>query len=331
MNATYRLGQVMAEYEPDDLVEGVLAGRVGSMARMMTLIERGSPTVNDHLMELYKAPNHAHVIGVTGPAGSGKSTLVANIARAYRDQGADVGIIAVDPSSIFSGGAILGDRIRMGALSGDKGIFIRSMATRGAMGGLARAALDAVTVLEAAGKNVVILETVGVGQAEVDVVGVAQTIAVVSVPGLGDSVQALKAGLLEIADIHVVNKSDREGAQRTASELKEMLRLVHRKAFQWNVPVAMTSAMSGDGVDELTKAFGRHYDWMIAHGELERRRRGNAAARVRWAAEDVVRRKLADDPSNFEAAVERVLLRKSDPITEASNLVAGFSEGNHHA
>jgi LAO/AO transport system kinase len=314
----------------DDLVAGVLDGKVGAIARMMTLIERGAPEVNDHLTELYKAPHHAHVIGVTGPAGSGKSTLTASIARSYRDRGAEVGIIAVDPSSVFSGGAILGDRIRMGALSGDKGIFIRSMATRGAMGGLARAALDAVTVLEAASKNVVLLETVGVGQAEVDVVGVAQTIAVVSVPGLGDSVQALKAGLLEIADVHVVNKADREGAQRTASELKEMLRLSHRKPGQWNVPVAMTTAASGDGVPELTKEFERHHDWMAANGELERRRRENAAARVRWAAEDVVRRRLTDSRGAFEEAVERVLVRTSDPITEATRLVEGFSEGNNH-
>lgn len=320
----------MAEVH-DTLVAGVLDGRVGAVARMMTLIERGDPKVNGYLKELYKAPNHAHVIGVTGPAGSGKSTLTASLARSFRDQGADVGIIAVDPSSVFSGGAILGDRIRMGALSGDKGIFIRSMATRGAMGGLARAALDAVTVLEAAGKNVVILETVGVGQAEVDVVGVAQTIAVVSVPGLGDSVQALKAGLLEIADVHVVNKADRDGAQRTASELKEMLRLSHRQAGQWNVPVVMTTAATGDGVAELTKEFAKHHEWMEAHGELERRRRQNASARVRWAAEDVVRRRLVGSGDVFQEAVERVLARTSDPITEAVRLVEGFSGRNSHA
>jgi LAO/AO transport system kinase len=329
MNETCPEERPMAD-DRDDLVGGVLDGKVGAIARMMTLIERGSPEVNGYLTELYKAPHHAHVIGVTGPAGSGKSTLTARIARSYRDRGAEVGIIAVDPSSVFSGGAILGDRIRMGTLSGDCGIFIRSMATRGAMGGLARAALDAVTVLEAAGKDVVLLETVGVGQAEVDVVGVAQTIAVVSVPGLGDSVQALKAGLLEIADVHVVNKADREGAQRTASELKEMLRLAHRKPGQWNVPVTMTTAASGDGVAELTKEFERHHDWMAANGELQRRRRENAAARVRWAAEDLVRRLLAESHAAFEQAVERVLVRTSDPITEASRLVERFSEGNNH-
>ena len=320
----------MSDIQKDDLVAGVLEGNVGAIARMITHIERRSPIVNECLKELYRAPNSAHIIGVTGPAGSGKSTLVASLAQEYRRRGADVGIIAVDPSSIFSGGAILGDRIRMGELSGDEGIFIRSMATRGAMGGLARAALDAVTVLGAGGKDIVILETVGVGQAEVDVVGVAQSIAVVSVPGLGDSVQALKAGLLEIADVHVVNKSDREGAQRTASELKEMLRLSHRKAGQWNVPVLLTSSANGVGVDELAKAFDRHQAWMDENGELDRRRRENAAARVRWAAQDIVERSLGYRQSGFQDAVDRVLELKSDPITEAAGLVEALSEGNTH-
>jgi len=292
-----------------DLADGVIEGDVGSTARMITLIERRSPELDVHLQRLYRAHRAAHVLGITGPAGSGKSTLVSSLAREYRQQGKTVGILAVDPSSVFTGGAILGDRIRMGELSGDPGIFIRSMATRGAMGGLARAALDAVTVLEASGKDIVIVETVGVGQAEVDIVG------------LGHTVQALKAGLLEIADVHVVNKSDREGAQRTASELKEMLRLAKRQVGQWNVPVQLTSSSRGEGFDELIEAFQRHRDWMTSSGELERRLRRTASARIRWAAADIVERELHERNDLFGKAVDLVLEHASDPLTEARRLI----------
>jgi len=311
----------VASVTAPDLVSGVLAGDVGATARMITLVERRSPELEQHLQPLYRAARSAHVIGVTGPAGSGKSTLVSALAMEYRRQDLTVGILAVDPSSVFTGGAILGDRIRMGGLSGDPGIFIRSMATRGAMGGLARAALDAVTVLQAAGKDVVIVETVGVGQAEVDIVGLAQTIAVVSVPGLGDSVQALKAGLLEIADVHIVNKSDRDGASRTAAELREMLRLSKRQVGQWNVPVQLASSAKEEGLAEVLDAFARHREWMQRSGELERRLRRNASARIRWAATDLVERRLDDRQPMFARAVDAVLEHTSDPLTEARRLV----------
>lgn len=311
----------MASTQAPDLVSGVLDGDVGATARMITLAERRSPELDQHLQPLYRAARSAHVIGVTGPAGSGKSTLVFALAQEYRRRGQTVGILAVDPSSVFTGGAILGDRIRMGGLAGDAGIFIRSMATRGAMGGLARAALDAVTVLEASGKDVVIVETVGVGQAEVDIVGLAQTVAVVSVPGLGDSVQALKAGLLEIADVHIVNKSDREGASRTASELKEMLRLSKRQVGQWNVPVQLTSSSRDEGLPELVETFANHHAWMQTSGELERRLRRNAVARIRWAATDLVERRLTDREPAFARAVDQVMAHTSDPLTEAQRLI----------
>src|SRR5690606_2127560 len=211
-----------------EIVDGVLAGRHPAIARMLTHVERRTSGVDEALAVLHPHAGRAHVLGVTGPPGSGKSTLVSALVRHYRDQGRTAGVLAVDPSSVFSGGAILGDRIRMSDHGGDEGVFIRSVATRGALGGLSRACLDAITVLDAAGIDVVVLETVGVGQAEVDVISAAQTIAVVSVPGMGDDVQAIKAGLLEVADVHVVNKSDREGASRTVAELREMLRLSHR-------------------------------------------------------------------------------------------------------
>ncbi|MDP9395436.1 MAG: methylmalonyl Co-A mutase-associated GTPase MeaB [Actinomycetota bacterium] len=311
----------MPDAHAPDLVAGVLDGQVAPTARMLTLVERRAPELDEHLQQLYRAGRSAHVIGVTGPAGSGKSTLVSSLALEYRRRGKTVGILAVDPSSVFTGGAILGDRIRMGGLSGDSGIFIRSMATRGAMGGLARAALDSVTVLEASGKDVVIVETVGVGQAEVDIVGLAHTVAVVSVPGLGDSVQALKAGLLEIADVHIVNKSDREGAQRTASELKEMLRLSKRQVGQWNVPVQLASSAKEEGLPELIDAFDRHREWMLRTGELERRLRRNAAARIRWAANDLVARRMTDRDASFSDSVDLVLEHASDPLTEARRLI----------
>ncbi|MGH3923940.1 MAG: methylmalonyl Co-A mutase-associated GTPase MeaB, partial [Pseudonocardiaceae bacterium] len=237
------------------LTEQVRRGHPQAIARMLTLVERRSPGVDEMLAELHDTDNRAYVIGVTGPAGSGKSTLVARIAEEYLRRGRTVGIIAVDPSSGFSGGAILGDRIRMGSMAGDDRVFIRSMATRGALGGLARATLDGVAVLDAAGKDIVILETVGVGQAEVDVVSAAHTVAVVSVPGLGDGVQAIKAGLLEIADVHVVNKSDREGAHMVFADLREMLRLAPHRTGQWRVPIQQTVASTGDGVAPLVDVF----------------------------------------------------------------------------
>jgi LAO/AO transport system kinase len=238
-----------------------------------------------------------------------------------RGAGRTVGIIAVDPSSIFSGGAILGDRIRMSELSGDPGLFIRSIATRGALGGLSRATLDAITVLDAAGKDVILLETVGVGQAEVDVLSAAQSVVVVSVPGMGDDVQAIKAGLLEIADIHVVNKADRPGAQKTVAEIREMLRLSKRTAGQWNVPIQLTTASAGEGVPELIEKFDAHYAWMQRNGELERRARRNSATRIRWLAEEIVLDRLRSGAPAFEQAVDDVTARRDDPLTAAKQLI----------
>ncbi|MFD8338084.1 methylmalonyl Co-A mutase-associated GTPase MeaB [Streptomyces solisilvae] len=303
------------------LAERVLRGEQGALARALTLVERRAPGCDEVVAELHRAAGRAHVIGVTGPPGSGKSTLVAAMAAEYRRAGRTVGIIAVDPSSVFTGGAILGDRIRMSELAGDRGVFIRSFATRGALGGLARVALDAVTVLDAAGRDIVVLETVGVGQAEVDVVSGAQSVAVVSVPGLGDGVQAIKAGLLEIADVHVVNKADRDGAHRTVSELREMLRLSRRRPGQWNVPVEQTVAHSGEGVPDLIERFDEHMTWMAGNGERERRARRAAATRIRWAAEELVRGRLRPGSPAFDAAVDEVAGKRDDPAAAARRLL----------
>ncbi|WP_016910156.1 methylmalonyl Co-A mutase-associated GTPase MeaB [Streptomyces xiaopingdaonensis] len=306
---------------PASLAERVLSGEHGMIARALTRVERRAPGTDVMLAELHRRAGHAHVIGVTGPPGSGKSTLVTAMAQEYRRAGRSVGIIAVDPSSVFTGGAILGDRIRMSTLSGDPGVFIRSLATRGALGGLARAALDAVTVLDAAGWDVVVLETVGVGQAETDVISGAQSVAVVSVPGLGDSVQAIKAGLLEIADVHVVNKSDRDGAHRTVSELRDMLRLAKRQPGQWNVPVEQTVADRGSGVTALIERFDEHLRWMERNGERERRARRAAGTRIRWAAEELVRDWLRPGTPAFDEAVDQVAEKHDDPATAARRLI----------
>jgi LAO/AO transport system kinase len=301
--------------------ERVIQGEQGTIARLLTQIERRSPGVNELLAELHRHATGAHVLGITGPPGSGKSTLVAALTAQYRKSGRTVGIIAVDPSSAFTGGAILGDRIRMSALAGDPGVFIRSIATRGALGGLSRAALDAITVLDAAGKDVIILETVGVGQAEVDVISAAQSVAVVSVPGMGDGVQAIKAGLLEIADVHVVNKADCEGTHRTVAELREMIRLAKRRPGQWNVPILQTVSTTGVGVSDLMDQFDAHGRWMAANGEQERRARRNTATRIRWAAEEMVLDHLQPGKPEFDRAVDEVTNHRGDPISAARRLI----------
>lgn len=303
------------------LVAGVRRGDVVAVARTLTLIERSSPSLPSMLAELRHIKRHAHVIGVTGPPGAGKSSLVSQLAAQYSRAGRSVGIIAVDPSSAFSGGAILGDRIRMDELSGDDHIFIRSMATRGALGGLTRAALDAVTVLGASGKDVVLLETVGVGQAEIDVVSAAHTIAVVSVPGLGDGVQMIKAGLLEIADVHVVNKGDLPGADRVYAQIREMQRLSNPKTDTWDVPVQRAVALTGEGVTELIDVFDEHLIWITKHRELEQRERRNASARIRWAAEDLVRSRLTEASTDLDRAAEEVAAGRDDPYTAARRLL----------
>ncbi|WP_020495772.1 methylmalonyl Co-A mutase-associated GTPase MeaB [Sciscionella marina] len=303
------------------LAERVVAGELPALARALTLVERRRDGVNELLADLHRRTGGAQVLGVTGPPGSGKSTLVTGLTAEYRARGRTVGVIAVDPSSILTGGAILGDRIRMTGLAGDPGVFIRSIATRGALGGLSRAALDAITVLDAAGKDVIVLETVGVGQAEVDVLAAAQTVAVVSVPGMGDDVQAIKAGLLEIADVHVVNKADRDGAHKTVAELREMLKMTPRTVVGWNVPIRQTTAATGDGVARLADTFDEHRAWLDTSGEGGVRERRNAGTRIRWMAEEFVMRGLRPGAPDFDTAVAAVVGRRTDPAQAARELV----------
>jgi LAO/AO transport system kinase len=303
------------------LAERVLAGEPGAVARTLTQIERRAPGVDALVSELHRSARGAHVIGITGPPGSGKSTLVSALTKRFRALDRGVGIIAVDPSSVISGGAILGDRIRMSDLAGDPGVFIRSIATRGALGGLSRATLDSIITLDAAGKDVIVLETVGVGQAEVDVMSAAQTVVVVSMPGTGDDVQAIKAGLLEIADIHVVNKFDHPGARKTIAELRDMLRLRPHQPGEWRVPVEKAVSTTGEGVAELVERFGEHRSWLAASGELERWERRNIATRIRWIAEELVLERLRPGRPGFDGAVEDVRARRDDAVTAARRLL----------
>ena len=299
----------------------VLRGEQAAIARALTAVERRGPGVDELLSVLHQHTGNAHVLGITGPPGSGKSTLVTALTERLRTVGRSVGVLAVDPSSVLSGGAVLGDRVRMSGLAGDPGVFIRSLATRGVLGGLSRATLDAVTVLDAAGRDVVLLETVGAGQAEVDVLSAAQSVAVVSVPGMGDDVQAIKAGVLEVADVHVVNKADRDGVDRTVSELREMLRLAHRRAGQWNVPIQKTVAAVGRGIDDLIAVFDQHHSWMVSNGERDRRARRNAATRIRWSAEELLLDRLQPGDPVFDRHLDAVAELRNDPLTAARQLV----------
>lgn len=275
------------------------------------------------LDSVFAAAGHAHVVGITGVAGAGKSTLVSALTAAIRKTGRKVGIIAVDPSSPYSGGAILGDRIRMGALGRDPGVFIRSMATRGAMGGLARGALEAVDILDAAGYEVVVIETVGVGQDEIDVARSAHTTIVVSAPGLGDDVQAIKAGLLEIADIHVVSKCDRDDAARAIADLNAMLSLgADRRGDRIPTQVVGTSAEKGLGIGELLTAIDAHWQHLQHTGEIAARRTRIHESRLLRASEEILRERFARQrDGRVSELISRMEARSTSPYAAATELL----------
>jgi LAO/AO transport system kinase len=272
-----------------DFVERVCAGERRAIARMLSRAEAGSAEAREALDVIYRRTGRAHVVGITGVPGSGKSTLVAKLAAAVLKTRRKIGIIAVDPSSPFSGGSILGDRIRMGEVAADPCVFIRSMATRGALGGLARGTLNAVDILDAAGYDMVVIETVGVGQDEVDVVRAAHTTVVVSAPGLGDDIQAIKAGILEIADVHAVSKGDRPEADNTVSDLKSMLGLgLPAAGLRRPVPVVKICAPKEQGIAELLAAIDAHRQYLISSGEYEQRCQAIRERRMLKAAEHVL-------------------------------------------
>lgn len=279
------------------LVEDVRKGKVSAVARLISRAETAPDEAREALAQIHGHTGRAHIVGITGVPGSGKSTLIGQLCRRIRKSGRKVAVVAVDPTSPFSGGSILGDRVRMSELNSDPSVFIRSMATRGTLGGLSRATMPAVEILDAAGYHIVIIETVGVGQDEVDVVKAAHTTVVVSAPGLGDDIQAIKAGVLEIADIHVVSKCDRPDANRTMGDLKGMLTIGLQLSGKtdWRVPVIGASAISGDGLDALLSAIDDHLIWMKQSGEFARRRHRIAEMRVLKCAEDILRDRFESD------------------------------------
>jgi len=252
------------------LAARIIQGDIRAAARLMRDVDDGFSSALQELKILYPRTGNAYIIGITGPPGAGKSTLTDQITAAFRNSGKRVGIVAVDPTSPFTGGAILGDRIRMNRHADDEGVFIRSLATRGALGGISRSTGEVVNIMDAMGMDIVIIETVGVGQDEIDIVRMAHTTVVVMVPGLGDDIQAIKAGILEIADVFVVNKADREGADRTSRELSMMLEMGNRKEGEWLPKVMKTEASRGVGIDELVAEFGEHRCWLFGSGTINR-------------------------------------------------------------
>ncbi|HEX8617131.1 MAG TPA: methylmalonyl Co-A mutase-associated GTPase MeaB [Thermoanaerobaculia bacterium] len=305
------------------IIDGIRNGRYRALGQAISLVESHDPAATRLLAELYPSTGKARIIGITGSPGAGKSTLVAAMAKYYRAQDKRVGIIAVDPTSPFTGGAILGDRIRMTELYTDRGVFIRSMATRGFLGGLAKATNDVIDILDAAGFDVVLVETVGVGQDEVEVVRTVQTNLVVLVPGMGDDIQAIKAGIMEIGDIFVVNKADRPGADKTVTEVTMMMSLVEEHG-DYVPPIVKTVASKKQGIDELDAAIVKHFEYLAASGELDRRNRDRVRIRIETQLKESFMQRLIGQTigrEQYEQLLEDVLRKRNNPHDAAESVL----------
>jgi len=307
----------------NDIAANVLKGDPRSIARLITLAENNDPIAANAMKTIHPKTGNAHVIGITGVMGSGKSTLIYELTREYRKKGLKVGIIAIDPTSPFSGGALLGDRIRMMELATDDGVFIRSMGTRGMLGGLTSAVYDVVEILDASGKNIVLVETVGVGQAEVDVIKIADTTLVVLVPGLGDSIQTIKAGIMEIADIYVVNKADRSGVEQTLAEVESLVEIACINKDR-KIPVLATISKENKGIVELIDEINKHRE------HLKKTKTFEAQRRKRYEAElvEIIRKRLMNfifDESTFkgkvESLIDQISKKELDPYTAADEIL----------
>ncbi|MFI7553165.1 methylmalonyl Co-A mutase-associated GTPase MeaB [Micromonospora sediminimaris] len=306
------------------LVERARDGDPRAVARLITLVESGDETVPAIAAALAPYTGRAQVVGLTGSPGVGKSTTTNELVRALRAHGHRVGVLAIDPSSPFTGGAILGDRVRMQDHATDPGVYIRSMSSRGHLGGLSAATPQAVRVLEGAGCDVVLVETVGVGQAEVEVASLADTTLVLLAPGMGDAIQAVKAGILEIADVFVVNKADRDGADATVRDIQGMIALGERGPGQWRPQVVRSVAARGEGIDDIAAAIDKHRAWLVEHDELRRRREARAAAEVEAIALGVLRARIGSlrDGTQLPALAAEVAAGATDPYAAAETLLA---------
>jgi LAO/AO transport system kinase len=309
----------------DELVAAARDGRPRELARLISLVENGSPQLREVMRLVAPHAGGARVIGLTGAPGVGKSTITGALVRSYRDVELRVGVLAVDPTSPFTGGALLGDRVRMQDHATDDGVFIRSMATRGHLGGLSRAVPQALRILDAAGFDVIMIETVGVGQAEVEIASLADSTLVIVAPGMGDSVQAAKAGILEIADIFVVNKGDRPGAQEAIRDLRTTVAMASYPEGAWKPPIVATTAATGEGIDDLVNRLNAHAAWLDESGELERRRVARARDEISALAVAELRQRLGALPgeSRLEKLAAEVASGQIDPYTAADQLIEG--------
>jgi LAO/AO transport system kinase len=309
-----------------DMFDKVLEGERLALARLLTLVENDTPKGRAGLDYLFPHTGKAHLVGVTGSPGTGKSSLVNQLAQAFRTSGVEkVAIIAVDPSSPFTGGALLGDRVRMRDLSGDPGVFIRSMASRGAVGGLARTTASTAQVLDAAGFEVILIETVGAGQSEIDIARLAQTVVVVEAPGLGDDIQAIKAGILEIADILVVNKCDLPGAEQTARALRVMLEMAHptKPGAYWQPPVLLTCSTGCQGAEEVADTILDHRKYLQQSGEWKRREAERLQNSLEAVLRDTLMKRWRDSlpPGAYEESLERLIRREASPFHLIASLL----------
>jgi len=327
-HAELSVGRRRGRADVPALVAQAREGNARAVARLISLVEDESPLLREVMAGLAPYAGHAQIVGITGSPGVGKSTSTNALVTALRATGKRVGVLAVDPSSPFSGGALLGDRVRMQDHALDRSVYIRSMASRGHLGGLSWSTPQALRVLDAAGCDVVLIETVGVGQSEVEIAGLADTTLVLLAPGMGDGIQAAKAGILEIGDVYVVNKADRDGADQVRRELRTMLGLAERDAEDWKPPIVKTVAQTGEGVDEVVERLEGHRAFLEASGELARRRVRRARDEIEAIAVTSLRRRWGDvhARSELDELAEQVVAGTSDPYAAADRLLESYTE-----